>query len=76
MNSGNRKSRPMIVTFVLYDDRRNVFVNKKVIKGKNISITERLTKERMGKLKEARERYGFKRMWTIDGTILFKVDDS
>lgn len=36
-------------------NRRNVFVNKKVIKGKNVSNTESLTKERMKILKEAKE---------------------
>ena len=26
----------------------------------------------MKKLKEAREKYGFKNVWTIDGRIMFK----
>ena len=36
-------------------NRHNVFVNKKVLKGKNISTTESLTKERMRKLNVAKE---------------------
>ena len=30
----------------------------------------------MSKLKGAKEKYGFKRVWTVDGKILFRVDDS
>ena len=36
-------------------NRHNVFVNKKVLKGKNISTTESLTKEKMRKLNVAKE---------------------
>ena len=53
-NGDNRKSRPIIVTFVRYVDRHNIIFNKTILKGKNISITERLGKERMSKLKRRR----------------------
>ena len=43
-----------------------MFSKKKHLKGKSISITESLTSFRMKKLKEAREKYGFKHVWTID----------
>ena len=59
-----------------YADRRNVFVNKIVLKDNNISIIESLTKERMSILKEVKEQYGFKRVWTLDEKTLFKEDDS
>ena len=65
-DGSKRKTRPTILKFVRYTDRRNVFVNKKVLKGKNIKITESLIKERMSKLKEAKEQYGFKQEWTIN----------
>ena len=45
-----QKSRPIIVKFVAYNDRKNVFDRKKKLKGKNISITESLTATRMEKL--------------------------
>ena len=45
---------------------------KKKLKGKNISITESLTRYRMSVLNEAREKYGFKNAWTYDGRILYK----
>ena len=70
-----KKSRPIIVKFVRYYDRRNVYGNKKRLKGKGISVTESLTKFRMLKLLEAREIHGFSNVWTIDGRIMYKEGD-
>ena len=70
----NGKARPIIVKFARYNVRRKVFYNKKKLKGKNISITESLTKFRMEKLQEARELYDRKSVWTYDGCIMFKVN--
>ena len=67
-----KKAQPIIVKFVRYYDRKEVFSEKKYLKGKGISITESLTNFRMKKLEEAREKYGFKNVWSIDGRILFK----
>ena len=53
------KNGPMIVKFVRYMDRRHIFSNKKTLKGKNMSITENLTKIRMSALKEARNKFGY-----------------
>ena len=71
----NGKARPIIVKFAQYNVRRKVFYNKKKLKGKNISITESLTKFQMEKLQEARELYDRKNVWTYDGRIMFKVND-
>ena len=67
-----KKARPIIVKFVRYYDRKEIFSIKKYLKGKSISITESLTSFRMKKLEEAREKYGFKNVWPIDGRIMFK----
>ena len=67
-----KKERPIIVKFVRYNLRHNIFKNKKLLKGKGVSITESLTKDRMAKLNEARETYGFRNVWTSDGKIFFK----
>ena len=48
------------------------FLKVKKLKGKNISITESLTRYRMSVLNEATEKYGFKNVWTYDGRILYK----
>ena len=55
-----------------FKTRHNIFKNKKLLKGKGVSITESLTKDRMAKLNEARETYGFRNVWTSDGKIIFK----
>ena len=54
-----KKSRPIIVTFVRYYDRRDVFMNEKCLKGKGKSLTESLTAFRMQKLKNAIDEDGF-----------------
>ena len=45
------KRRPIIVKFIGYNNRREIFNNKKRIKGTGVSITESLTAERMRQLK-------------------------
>ena len=67
-----KKERPLMVKFVRYNLRHNIFKNKKLLKGKGVSITESLTKDRMAKLNEARETYGFRNVWTSNGKIFFK----
>ena len=47
------KNRPIIVKFVKCMDKRRIFTNKNRLKGKNMSVTESLTKIRMSALKEA-----------------------
>ena len=71
-----KKSRPIIVKFVRYYDRKNVYVNKKRLKGKVISVTESLTKFRMQKPLEARETHGFSNTWTIDSLIMYKGENN
>ena len=72
LEDSSSKSRPVIVKFGRYNIREKVFKSKKRLKGKNISITENLTGYRMNVLNEAKEKFGFKNVWTYDGRILFK----
>ena len=46
----NKKSQPIIVKFVRYYDRRDVFMTKKCLNGKGKSITESVTAFKMQKL--------------------------
>ena len=71
-----KKERPIIVKFVRFNLRHNIFKNKKLLKGKGISITESLTKDRMAKLNEARETYSFRNVSTSDGKIFFKDENN
>ena len=66
------KIRPVVVKFARYHTRNKIFRKKKLLKGKQVSITESLTKRRMAELKEAREKHGFHDVWTGDGKILYK----
>ena len=70
-----KNSRPVIVKFARYNVRDRAFSNKRKLKGKQISISESLTKLRLMKLKEARDQYTFANVWTQDGKIMFKVDN-
>ena len=53
------KNRHIIIKFVRYMDRRHVLNNKKRLRGKNMSVTESLTKIRISALKEVRNKFGF-----------------
>ena len=56
---------------------RKVFNRKKRLKGKkNLSITESLTKLRMSKLRATRDGYCFWNVSTVDGNILYNVDET
>ena len=66
------KPRPVIAKFARYNIREKVFKSKIKLKGKNICITENLTGYRMSVLNEAREKFGFKNVWTYNERILYK----
>ena len=70
-NSKSKRS-PIRVKFISYNDRREIFNNKKRLKGTGISITENLTARRMLQLKNARDQFSFNNVWSIDGRIMYK----
>ena len=65
-----KKERPIIVKFVRYNLRHNIFKNRKLLK--DVLITESLTEHDMAKLNNERESYDFRNVWTSDGKIFFK----
>ena len=69
------KPRPIIVKFTCYNIRSKIFSNKKSFKGSNISLTESQAQKRVDILNEARNKHGFKDVWTADGKILYVGDD-
>ena len=71
-SKNNGKSRPMIINFVRYNTRCRIFKNKKKVKGKSISVTQKLTGKRMEALKKGREDRGFENVWSSEGNILYK----
>ena len=62
-SNSKSKHRPIIVKFISYNDCREIFNNKKQLKGTSAFITESLTTERMRQLKIARNLFGFKGVW-------------
>ena len=52
------------------------FLNKKKIKNTGISITESLTAKRMEMLNKAKERFGFRNVWTLDAWIFYLAEGS
>ena len=54
-----QKKAPIIVKFVRYNDRRNVFSNKKKSKDSGISVMESLTDRWMEELNKVRNEHGF-----------------
>ena len=52
---------------------KEFFLNKKLLKGTRVSITESLTAKAIRILKEASEKHQFCNVWTADGKILYKL---
>ena len=52
-----------------------IFFSKKTFKGSNISLTESLTQKRVDILNEARNKHGFRNVWSADGKIFYVGDD-
>ena len=51
-------------------------MNNRKFKETNKSVTESLTSLQMTKLKDARDKYGFKKIWTSDGRIMVMEEGS
>ena len=68
----SKKPRATIIKFVSYNTRKFSFLNKKLLKETQVSITENLTAKRMGILKKAREKHQFRNVWTADAKTLYK----
>ena len=67
----SNRPRPVIVKFIRYNDWKKIFSKKKQLKNSGISVTKSLTKLRMSKLAKAREEFGFRNVWTVDGRICY-----
>ena len=72
----NGKPRPVIIKFVRYNCRKKGFFWKKLLKDSSVSITESLTAFRMKKLTNARETFGFRYVWTVDGRRFYSENGS
>jgi len=69
------RTRPIIVKFVSYRKRREVFNAKKQLKNTGVTIREDLTRMRLDLLRDAISRFGEKNVWTSDGFVIAKVNN-
>ena len=69
----NNRPPPIIVMFVRRSIRDLVYSNKKKLKDDNnpekISITESLTRRRLRLVKNAKDEFGFRNVWTNNGIV-------
>ena len=61
--------RPIIVRFIDYHHRDDIYRGKHKLKGTKISIVESLTPRRLELYELAKETFGMKNVWTLDGKI-------
>ena len=61
----------IILKYVKYDTSNIIYRNKKVLKGKGISVTGSLTAKTIKMLEKERELHGFVNVWSRDGKLFF-----
>lgn len=76
LRSNKPRCRPIIVKFLNFRTRQEVFKVKSRLKGKHTMITESLTKNRYDLFKAALLKYGKGNVWTIEGRITTKINNN
>ena len=71
----DNKPRPIIVKFTRYAVWREIFMNKRKLKGKPLLITESLTSSRMHLLGDAHRKYGVRNVWASDSCVMVKENN-
>ena len=65
------KLGPLLLFWIVQRPEK-IYIYKKLIKGTNVPITESLTAHRVVKLKEPKEKFGLKNVWSNDSRIICK----
>lgn len=73
LGSSFGKTRPILVRFQEIEHRHMVWDSKTLLKGTGITVSEFLTKTRHRVFMAARQHFGLKRCWTIEGKIVVMV---
>lgn len=68
----NSRPRPVVVFFSDHQSKSQVWNSKSKLKGSSISVGEFLTKIRQSVYRGARNHFGIKNVWTLDGAIHIK----
>ena len=66
--------RPIIVKFSNYNTRQKVFQARRKLKGPQITIVENLTSKRVAIPSKARNKFGVRNVWSLDGCIFAVVE--
>ena len=66
--------RQIIVKFSNYITRQRVFQARRKLKGTQITIVENLTSKRVAILSKARNKFGVRIVWSLDGRIFAVVE--
>lgn len=66
--------RHVLVTFQDNATKMKVYSNKRLLKGTSLIMKEDLTVYRLNKMKSVSEEYGFKNVWSVNGSIFAKTD--
>lgn len=69
------KNRHLIVKFVSYQTRAQIILNRKLLKGTGITVTEDLTVRRLVLLKTAKQKVNKENAWSRDGNIWIKFNN-
>lgn len=72
---GATKPRPIIIKFVSYRKRAEVFSQKRKLAKTGITVREDLTRERLKVLNVAISKFGLQNVWTQDGRIVVKTEE-
>ena len=67
--------RPIIIKFVSYRKRQEVFTSKKKLKGSVLVLTESLTATKQAVLAKAKPAFGIRNCWTNDGRIYISAGE-
>ncbi|CAG9823918.1 unnamed protein product [Phaedon cochleariae] len=70
------KSRPVIVDFVSYLKRNEIYKGRSALKGTEIYLNEDLTEQRYQLMTLSRKKYGTQNVWSRNRRIYFKVGNS
>lgn len=68
-------NRAILVKFVSYKNKQEVMSKRKALKNTKLIISEDLTRARAMQFRIAREKYGNRNAWTLDGKLFAIVDN-
>lgn len=69
------KPRPVLVRYADQSLRAEIWRKKVAFKGTPYTVSEFLTRHRQSLFLQARQRFGMKRCWTMDGNVIVKLKD-